>query len=103
MKKMIVCVLLVIFALISCEQNKDEVTAVINTVDTVQIVDQQVHIKDEKNVDFSPYAVKDFLLPLDKYSWEKEFETEFVIVHFTSNVVNDRNNPYDLDKIREMY
>ena len=103
MKKMIVCVLLVIFALISCEQNKDEVTAVINTVDTVQIVDQQVRIKDEKNVDFSPYAVKDFLLPLDKYSWEKEFETEFVIVHFTSNVVNDRNNPYDLDKIREIF
>ena len=35
-------------------------------------------------------ATENFLLPLEEYSWEREHAVEFVMIHFTSNVVNDR-------------
>ncbi len=48
-------------------------------------------------------ATEDFLTPLDDYSWEREFPPEFVVIHFTSNVVNDRANPYDMTAIRKIF
>ena len=51
----------------------------------------------------SPYATEMFLEPLDKYSWEREYPCEYVVLHFTSNVVADRENPLDMTEIRRIF
>lgn len=48
-------------------------------------------------------AVKDFLLPLEDYSWEWEHEPRFVMVHFCSAVVNHRDDPYNMDAVRSTF
>lgn len=54
--------------------------------------------KDENTV--SSLAEPDYLLPFTDYAWEREFDVEYVVLHFTSNVVNDKANPYDLDAVK---
>ena len=42
--------------------------------------------EEEKNTadTVSALAVGDFMLPLDEFSWEREFPAEIVMLHFTS-------------------
>lgn len=51
----------------------------------------------------SPLSTENFLLPLEDYSWEREFEPEYVMLHFTSAVVNNRSNPYDMSEVRKIF
>ena len=48
-------------------------------------------------------AVESFLLPLEDYSWEREHDAEFVMLHFTSAVVKNREDPYDSDAVRSLF
>jgi len=48
-------------------------------------------------------AVEDFLLPVEEYSWEREFAPEFVMIHFTSAVVEHRDDPFNMDYIRQIF
>jgi N-acetylmuramoyl-L-alanine amidase len=48
-------------------------------------------------------AEENFLLPLEEYSWEREYAPEYVVIHFTSNVVNNPQNPFDMDAIRNVF
>lgn len=50
-----------------------------------------------------PGAVEDFLEPLAQFSWEREKSAEFVMIHFTSAVVIDPKNPYDLSAVRKIF
>ena len=51
----------------------------------------------------SPLAVPDYLTPREDFSWEREVLPEYIMLHFTSNVVADRENPYDLDAVRSIF
>lgn len=48
-------------------------------------------------------AAENFLLPLDAYSWEREFPVEYVMLHFSSAVVNHPEDPYNMAYIRETF
>ena len=48
-------------------------------------------------------AVEDFLTPVEEYSWEREFDPEYVMIHFTSAVVEHRDDPYNMDHIRQIF
>ena len=45
-------------------------------------------------------AIEDFLLPVEEFSWERECTPEFVMVHFTSAVVEHRVDLFNMDYIR---
>lgn len=68
-------------------------------------IEIQLPVKEEapEIVEYSPLAKKDYLLPLEDYSWEREFVAEYVMLHFTSNVVNNRENPYDKEQVRNIF
>lgn len=51
----------------------------------------------------SPLAREDFLTPLEDFSWEREFDPEYVMIHFTSAVVTDRSDPYNIEKVRRVF
>ena len=57
----------------------------------------------EPPVYVSPLAVEDFLLPVEEFSWERQFAPEFVMVHFTSAVMTHRQEPYHLPHIRDIF
>lgn len=48
-------------------------------------------------------AEADYLIPLDEFSWEREYEPEYIVIHFTSAVVNHRNDPYNEEHLRELF
>lgn len=51
----------------------------------------------------SPLAEENFLNPLEDYSWEREYAPEYVMLHFTSNVVANRENPYNIGEVRKIF
>ncbi len=48
-------------------------------------------------------AVEDFLLPLESYSYEREASPQFVMIHFTSDVMANREDPYNMDALRAIF
>lgn len=48
-------------------------------------------------------AVEVYLCPLDTYSWEREHAPEFVMLHFTSAVVEHRDDPYNNTYLRALF
>ena len=98
--KKIFYILLLSVVLTSCAKQEVEIE-IKNEIPAAEIVNLEK--EQELPVTVSPYAEENFLLPLDKYSWEKEFDTEYVVLHFTSNVVADRENPYDMEQIRKIF
>lgn len=48
-------------------------------------------------------AVEDFLLPLEDFSGERQHQPQFVMIHFTSAVVNHRDDPYNMEHIRNIF
>ena len=56
-----------------------------------------------KPVEYSPLAKEQFLEPLEDFSWEREFAPEYVMIHFTSDVVASREAPYNMDAVRNIF
>lgn len=48
-------------------------------------------------------ASPDYLLPFMKFSRERKYDPEFVMIHFTSAVVLSQNDPYNMDTIRRVF
>lgn len=48
-------------------------------------------------------AVEDLMLPLEEHSTPRLYDPEFVVIHFTSAVVNHRDDPYNMDLIRDIF
>ena len=42
-------------------------------------------------------------LPIEDYSWARNYDPEFVMIHFTSAVVNHRDDPFNIGYIRDIY
>lgn len=51
----------------------------------------------------SPLAKEFFLEPFDDYSWEMTEKPEFVVLHFTSAIVLDKEEPFKLDSVRSIF
>jgi N-acetylmuramoyl-L-alanine amidase len=54
----------------------------------------------------SPYAVEQYLGQLGNghdFSWEQQFPPEYVMIHFCSAVVNHRDDPYNMEYVRQTF
>ena len=63
---------------------------------TASAAETEVHLP-------SPWMVEEYLLPPEDFSWEREVPPEYVMLHFTSNVVASRENPYELNAVRQIF
>ncbi len=101
--KFLLTAFILLLLLCSCTEKTE------NNIEQVPPAEEEIEIqlpeKEEipEAVEFSPLAIKDYLLPLEDYSWEREFDAEYVMFHFTSNVVNNRENPYDIEQVRNIF
>lgn len=48
-------------------------------------------------------AMEDFLLPLEGFSWERQYPPEFVMIHFCSAILVDPEDPYNIETIRQTF
>lgn len=48
-------------------------------------------------------AIEKFMLPFDDYSWERQYDPEYVMIHFSSAVKDHPEDPYNLDAIRSIF
>lgn len=51
----------------------------------------------------SELAVEDYMLPLEEHSWDRQYAPEYVMLHFTSAVVNNRREPFSIAAVREIF
>lgn len=102
MKRLLLALLTVVL-LCSCSTQKVN----IDNADDVKInklaIDEPIFSDFEFPDIVSDLAIEDFLLPFDKFSWEREFDIEYVVVHFTSDVVSNRKNPYDMERNKQIF
>lgn len=92
-----------IICLIFCGCSKSET---VSDYSDTPVLDDTPHEDNEpipEPVYVSPIAEEDFLLPFDSFSWEREYPPEYVMIHFTSAVMVNRDEPYNIDAIRKIF
>ena len=77
----------------------------LETVNDLETVSPSEHIRRAGAGPLSVYtgAELDLLMPLSDYSWERKYPPEFVMIHFTSAVVEHRDDPYNEDYLRALF
>lgn len=105
--------LLLLFALLLCGCGKENDTTATEpdaaAVPTATEAPAQTELPVETSSpvaaghEMSALAMEDFMLPLEEHSWDREYDPEFVMLHFTSAVVNNRRDPYNIAAIREIF
>ena len=101
MKKLCVLLAVMLLALTGC---KPEMTDTMPT-EPVHTSSQPIQPSTQvapPPVEVSPLAVQDFL-EFENSSYPRENPVEFVMIHFTSAVMLDRENPYDYDLVRGIF
>ena len=99
MKKWLVFMMvLAVLALVGCHQ-EEAISAVATTLPSVPTVAPTVP---QPPTEVSPLTVEDFLIFEDSSSFREE-KVELVMIHFTSAVMLDRENPYDYDLVRGIF
>lgn len=64
---------------------------------------EESKVPSEPNPYVSTLAKEDFLTPIEDYSWSRQYPVEYVMVHFISNVVNNKKDPYNLEDVRQIF
>ena len=106
MKQIIIAFLCIIALLLSsCSAEKDysSISSEDSSVEenTPAIIEAETEIK--KPIYVSRLAVENFLEPFEDYSWEMTEKPEFVVLHFTSAIVLDKQEPFKLDSVRRIF
>ena len=100
MRKIISILLLLGLCLAGCA--KKETTPVQTTETSTIVQETTLATAPSKPVEVSSLAQEDFL-DLDNASYPRENPVEFVMLHFTSAVMLDRENPFDYSLVRGIF
>ncbi len=105
MKKTVILTLCFMMLFVCSCQKKETPDTKIQTPEIPEniVVEVLPEIEPESVPDVSPLATEYFLEPFDDYSWAREFDIEKIVVHFTSAVVKFRDDPYNMDLIRNIF
>lgn len=99
MKRIAVLLLaLLLLTVVGCTQTKQQSEPVVEKPEeepAVETVVEPVYVYEK--------AEKNYLEPVLDFSWEREHAPEIVMVHFTSAVVNHRDDPYNPDHVRQIF
>ncbi len=98
--KLILLIMSVIFVLTGCTDKNVEKSTPHHLRDEAALA-TTTNLQDPLTV--SDLAVENFLLPFEKFSWNREYPPEYVMIHFTSAVMLSKDSPYNMDAIREIF
>ncbi len=113
MKKTVLCILAALFALTGCASAPAVKTTEPETVPptepasvteaTASETTAETAAEDPAPVTVSPLAKPWIMQPEDRYSWAREEAPEFIVLHFSSNVIADPENPCDAAAVRQIF
>ena len=98
MKFKLLLLLVVALLLCSCSESVEENTAEFvceELTEAIPVISEPVYVYGG--------AIVDTLEPIDDFSWEREYAPEFIMIHFTSAVVNYPDDPYNMAYIRQTF
>ncbi len=93
MKKITALLISVVLIFLCSCVKKPETTNTTTPPETVQAKPVYVY----KN------AVKDYLSPVKEFSWERQYDPEFVMIHFISAVSPHPEDPYNMEYVRDIF
>jgi N-acetylmuramoyl-L-alanine amidase len=102
-KLLFICVLIVISLCTCACKSEAEIEPVPINYRTTSIAPPDRIATDSEITFVSEHAVEDFLLPIEEYSWEREHKPEFIMLHFSSAIMNHPNDPYNIDYVRDTF
>ena len=101
MKKFI---LLITFLLLLNGCNSSENVAETQTVtEKIETTETIAYTEEIPPIIVSPLSSENFLLPLEDFSWEREFLPEYIMIHFTSAVKILNKDPYNMSTVRKIF
>ena len=89
MTKRLICLFFALtclcFVILSCtDDSPQKTTPTVSEIAKPSTTPFQAPLDPPKDLDIvSKYAREDFLLPLNEYSWDREYPVEFVVLHFS--------------------
>lgn len=91
--------------LISCGSSKRKDTGTNDSLQAAPVSSEKTRIQALLDTDdiVSPLSDNISYLDFDSSSWQREFPPRYIMLHFTSAVVNDKNNPYDIEAVRKIF
>lgn len=92
--------------LVSSEESSEptaEESSEITAEESSEATVEESEAPSEPNPYVSALAKEDFLTPIEDYSWSRQYPVEYVMVHFISNVVNNKTDPYRLEDVRQIF
>ncbi len=92
-KRIFLLIFALFFAFSGCSKKVQETDVTVSTEPTTAYFQREV---------YSKYAEKDYI-SFENSSWLREFKPEFVMIHFTSAVMLNRDNPYDPELNRSIF
>lgn len=99
--KQLLFVIIISVLLTGCTARPVEDADHTDTLDSEAIITETVPTPDPLTV--SELAVEDFMLPFDRFSWEREYPPEYVMIHFTSAIMTAPDNPFDISEVRSIF
>ena len=106
MRKIILC-LLAVLLLCGCGQTQPEETEpAVTTMAPTTEPETVPPTTQPPRITVYPGAVEHYLGELGNghdFSWEQEFPPEYVMIHFCSAVVNHRDDPYNMEYVRQTF
>ncbi len=97
----LLCTAILLLTLCACERPIGGLDAVPDLAGASPA--EAVQAAGEGQICVYPEAQLDILMPLADYSWERKHPPEFVMIHFTSAVVEHRDDPYNETYLRELF
>lgn len=101
MRKILIALL--ILSLCGCAAPKDETSGTTSTAPTTASTAVSTTTQPPAPVYVYEQATENYLLPFEEYSWERQYPVEYVMIHFSSAVVNHPDDPYNMEYIRDTF
>lgn len=98
--KLFIIMALAVVLLSGCATSPEQISYT-KPLKTEIATEKTISIPDPLTV--SALATEDFMLPFDKFSWEREYPAEYVMIHFTSAVMTCPDDPYNISEVRKIF
>ena len=104
MKRVLIFAAALMLILCGCQQSGQPVQTTIPPTTTEEATTAPT--TEPPRITVYPNAVEHYLGDLGNghdFSWEQEYPPEYVMIHFCSAVVNHRNDPYNMEYVRQTF
>ncbi|HAN20077.1 MAG: hypothetical protein A2Y15_05285 [Clostridiales bacterium GWF2_36_10] len=98
--------LITLFICVSCKIENTDIISAESNISYESIESTNTVLVSNDNSEEQVASIKitnDYLTPIEDFSWERTYDAEYIMLHFCSALMVDFENPYDLNKVRQIF